>query len=293
MAEGLDVNKLRKKAFVRYHGIDEDLLRRHFVVSSGEGLLLTVPGIAQYRPFVQKFQPDLIIFDTKNALFPGEENSATDHGEMIRALNTVRKDAGGAAVTVIGHEGLANTGRSRGSNAEEAGSSTAIRITRDDKTGTFSALVKRDKSGDPDTQWHWRLKRVDVPRGEFMDPPSVCIPLSEEEVTREPFKIEGDWWDDDTPVPDDLIALKGNGRAQAILIYRVLRWVGGTHGLAVADVKAAVDAATAAGARTKYDRTKTRAALTLLTDAGVIEHAAGSSARWVLTREYAGPEAPK
>lgn len=290
MAEGLDVNKLRKDAFVRFHGVDEDVLRRHFVVSDGEGLLLTVAGIAQYRPFVQLFRPDLIILDTKNALFPGEESSGKDHGEMIRALNALRKDAGGAAVVVIGHSGLGAPNRARGSNAEEAGTSSATRVTRDEKSGIFTATEMRDKSGGPGTEWHWRLEKVDgVPCGPFMDPPSVLVPVTEDE--HRPVKIEGQWWDDETPVPDDLLALRGRGRRFALLVFRILRWVGGDAGLTRTELSTTITRFLRRNDPTvRPDPSQLGRALTLLTDHGVIENSGKGTSRFVLTREYATDE---
>lgn len=286
MAEGLDVNKPRRDAWLHRHEVKKDELRGHFVVSDGEGLILTQAGIAQYRPHVQRDRPDLIILDTKNALFTGEESSGKDHGEMIRALNTLRKDAGGACVVLIGHSGLVDLTRSRGSNAEEAGTSTATRITRDEDSGMLTAFEKRDKSaGALPAQWHWKLEGVDeVPRPAFMDAPAVCVPVEPDDMIA-PVHIEGSWLGDDTPVPDELRVLRGHGRKYALLVYRVLRWVGASSGLTNSDLTSALGKALG----DEFDRTQLNRGLALLEEKTIIEHPPASSARWVLAPRHAGP----
>jgi hypothetical protein len=286
MAEGLDVNKPRRDAWLYRHEVKADALRGHFYASDGEGLVLTQAGIAQYRKYVQRDRPDLIILDTKNALFPGEESSGKDHGEMIRALNTLRRDAGGACVVLIGHSGLADLTRSRGSNAEEAGTSTATRITRDEDTGMLTAFEKRDKSaGAVPAQWHWKLEGVDeVPRPAFMDAPAVCVPVDPDDMIA-PVHIEGTWYTDDAEVPDDVRAMRGHGRKYALLIFRVLRWVAASSGLTNSDLASALG--TALG--DEYDRTQLNRGLALLERHTVIGHPIGSTSRWVLVPPYDAP----
>lgn len=290
MAEGLDVNKSRRNAWLRYHGLSIKDLRGRFIVTDGEGLLLTMAGISQYRKYVQRDCPDLILLDTKNALFTGEESSGRDHGEMIRALNTLRKDAGGATVVLIGHSGLGDLTRSRGSNAEEAGVNTATRVTRDEQTGLFTAFEKRDKSaGAVPAEWHWRLETVPgVSVGAHMDLPAVCIPVDPDEM-RAPVHIEGSWYTDDTPVPDEVGALRGHGRKYALLVFRVLRWVDRRDGLAASDLASALGKVLG----DEYDRSQLNRALGVLEKEGIIEHPLGASApltgRWALTDRFAGP----
>ena len=303
MAEGLDVNKLRKDAFVRHHKVNEDLLRRHFVVSDGEGLILTVAGIAQYRPFVQLFRPDLIILDTKNALFTGEESSAKDHGDMIRALNTLRKDAGGAAVVLIGHSGLGAPERSRGSNAEEAGTSTSTRITRDKDSGVFTATEKRDKSSEPGTEWHWRLERVDeVPRGPFMAAPAVCVPI--EPSAHTPFATDTAWWADELPEPireaidqareidKDGRSLAAKGKKEAKLIMLLLRSAQTTEGLVQTRIRQMINET-----RKPDDQVKlwaiTRACALLLAEGLVDDVGTPATKRYIVATPYTTREMPE
>lgn len=291
MAEGVKTNRGRTRAWLHHHGVSREAIRERFLPFTKYIIELSAVGVAEYLTIVEKDKPDIVFLDTKNLMFVGRESQGEDYGAMLRVLHAIRRAAGGCAVVLIDHSGLGDQTRTRGGNAQKGGIETEIMVT--DKEGVRLVENTRDKSGVEGSRvWCFRLHQIEELRTSGdEDPPAVLVPVTEDE--HRPVKIEGDWWDDDTPVPDDVIAIKGNGRQLAILIYRILRWVGGAHGLAVADVKSAIDAGTAAGARMKYDRTKTKAALTVLTDAGIVEHAAGSSARWVLTPEYAGPEAEK
>lgn len=285
MAEGAMTNRGRTRAWLHHHGVSREAIRGRFHPFTKHIIELTPTGVAEYLTIVERDRPDIVFLDTKNLMFVGRESQGEDYGVMLRVMHSIRRAAGGCAVILIDHSGLGDQTRTRGGNAQKGGIETEIMVI--DEDGVRLVENTRDKSGVQGARiWRFRLLQIDELRtSPDMDPPAVIVPVSEDE--HRPVKIEGSWWEDDTPVPDDVIAIKGNGRQLAILIYRVLRWVGGTHGLAVADVKAAIDAGTAAGAQMKYDRTKTKAALTVLTHAGIVEHAAGSSARWVLTPEYA------
>jgi hypothetical protein len=297
MAEGLDVNKCRRDAWLRYHGVDGNELRGHFIVSDGEGLLLTVPGIAQYRVFVQKDKPDLIILDTKNALFTGEESSGRDHGEMIRALNTLRKDAGGATVVLIGHSGLGDPSRSRGSNAEEAGVGTATRISRDEETGLFTAYQKRDKSaGAVPAQWHWRLFGIDeVDRPPFMDPPAVCVPAEVGDF--QPIEMDpGKWW---TPELPEVLAVlvraaSGMGRRAMPDVLKLLRALEGYDYLQSKIIRMVMRDGVATRKPARWSEATVQNAVNGLIDAEVIERtdAAGVGTRIRLVTRYSKAEMP-
>jgi hypothetical protein len=304
MAEGLDVNKPRRDAWLHRHEVKKDELRGHFVVSDGEGLVLTQAGIAQYRPHVQRDRPDLIILDTKNALFTGEESSGKDHGEMIRALNTLRKDAGGACVVLIGHSGLVDLTRSRGSNAEEAGTSTATRITRDEDTGMLTAFEKRDKSaGAVPAQWHWRLEGVDeVPRPAFMDAPAVCVPVEPDDMPRSgPLLPSDPWWLDALPAREiaepigtvrNAEGLAHEGRAAALDIMRLFRRVPIDRGLTVVQLVGMLDEGPKDEGRAhRWARSKVYAGLDVLTTLGMVEKGS-TDTLYALVQRYSRTELP-
>lgn len=281
MAEGLDINLDRADAWTHYHEVDPALLEDHFTVFE-EGILLTEPGIAKYRKHVQRDRPDIIFLDTKNALFMGKESAGEDFGAMIRVLHILRRDAGGCAIVLIDHSGLKDADRVRGSNAQQGGVHTEIMVSRDEETGLFTAKVKRDKAtGSGYAQWHWRLFGIEeLPHGEYMDPPAVCIPA--ELTDNLPFAVEGAWWLDDTSVPDAVAELRGRGRQYAQFVYKILRWVASSSGLTASDLKAAIEVVPAV----EYDRTQFNRATALLETAGIIEHPLNSTARWVLASPY-------
>ena len=283
MAEGLDINLLRADAWMHHHEAADDQVEGHFVVIE-EGIALTDPGITQYLPIVTHGRPDVIILDTKNALFTGKESAGDELGAMIRVLNRLRRAAGGCAIILIDHSGLADGERARGSNAQQAGVHTEIRVSLDKETGIYTALVKRDKAaGLHAAQWHWRLQAVDgVPVPEYMDPPAVCVPADPEDY--KPFTVDGTWYTDMRPLHDGVATMKGHGKTMALVIVRILRWVAARNGLTLTDIKAAIEAA-----GQKYDRTQAHRALALLEGNGIIAHPAKLTARWILVSPYDQP----
>jgi hypothetical protein len=292
MAEGLDINLGRAEAWEHYHGIAPEAIEGRFVVFEN-GIQLSEPGIAQYLVHVRRDKPDLIILDTRNALFVGKESSGEDYGLMINVLNIIRRAAEGCAVVLLDHSGLNDPDRPRGSNALIAGVHTAIQVSKgkDRDAGIYTARETGRNKGAEDKDapvWSWRLRKIeDVPH-EGLDAPAVCVPLdADDEIARRPIEIVGAWWDD-VEVPDDLLKIKGRGRQMAQHVFRVLRWVGGDAGLTRDELSRTItrflrmhDAKAAGCTPDQLGR-----ALSLLTDAGVIEHAGRAQSRFVLTPGY-------
>lgn len=285
MAEAPGTNIGRGNAWLQFHGITAADLGGRFIPIL-DSFLLTEAGIAGYLRKVARDHPDLIIYDTRSAMFDGKESAGEDYAAMLRAMRTIREvNDKECAQAALDHTGLNDPDRPRGNNAWEAGSDSMILITKDKDSGLHTVTPKRVRN-ERESDAEWAVRRETV----IVDGRSEAVLVAAQPDDHQPFPIEGTWWTDDTEVPDGVLAMRGNGRTLALLIFRVLRWVGGTYGLTVADVKAAIEAGEAAGARMHYDRTKTRAALTLLTDSGVIEHPSSRvTARWILTSQYAGP----
>ena len=280
MAEGLDINLLRADAWMHHHDAADDQVEGHFVVIE-EGIALTDPGITQYLPIVTHGKPDVIVLDTKNALFTGKESAGDELGAMIRVLNRLRRAAGGCAVILIDHSGLVDTERARGSNAQQAGVHTEIKVSVDEETGVYTALVKRDKAaGLHPARWHWRLEPVPgVSTPKYMDPPAVCVPTDPE--AHKPFTPDGNWYTDMRPLSDKLPKFTGHGKAMAIPVIRILRWVSARNGMSKTDIK---DAILAAGL--EYDRTQVGRALALLEEHGIVAHPGKQTAQWILVPPY-------
>ena len=284
MAEGRDANLLRLNAWQRYHGVADDTLGDRVGVFD-QAIELHDSGVAEYLPFVVEDRPDLIVLDTRNAMFVGQESSGDDYGAMIRLLHRIREAAGGCAVVLIDHSGLKDDTRTRGSNALLAAVDTAVLVTDDADLGVYTAQVGRDKNASkPYPRWHFRLQTVDeVTRSAYVDAPAVVVPATPGE--HQPFALDGTWNLDDSPLPDVTVSvLTGRGRKFALLVVRIMRWVGGAYPVTQTDLKDAIIAAKIA-----YDRTQMNRALALLEEKGVIEHPAGTTARWMLTGPHAGP----
>jgi hypothetical protein len=217
---------------------------------------------------------------------------------MIEVLHMIRRASDGATVVLVDHTGLGDQTRTRGGNAQKAGVHTECRVFRDEQTGLFTAEMTRDKAAGPvPARWYWRLERVEgIEQLPHRDPPVTPIPMTEDAVHRSPVIIEGNWWDepDGIEVPEDVRALRGRGRAYALVIFRILRWVARSDGMSGEDLKAAIASALRAGiviGNSKiYDRTQANRALALLEGAKIIEHPLGATAplsgRWALADGY-------
>ena len=291
MAEGAPTNRARTRAWLHHHGMPRDSIRGRFKPFTRHIIELSDAGIARYLPIVERDRPDIVILDTKNLMFVGRESQGEDYGAMLRVLHRIREAAGGCAVILIDHSGLGDQTRTRGGNAQKGGIETEIMVT--DEDGMRVVSMTRDKSGTVGARvWRFRLHQIEELRtAPDQDPPAVLVPVSEDEAARKPFEVEGRWWLDETPVPDDVIALRGRGRAFALYVFRILRWVGGDAGLTRTELSSTItrflrrDDPTASAAPDQLGR-----ALALLTKHGVIETSGTGTSRFVLTREYVPDE---
>lgn len=201
MAEGRDINVERMIAWQYHHDVPDEELRGHFHVFE-QGILLTEPGIRAYLAVLKRERPDLIVFDTRNALSTAKESSGEEYGAMLRVLNTVRVAAHelGCAIALVDHTGLKDKGRVRGSNALQAGVHTEIAVTKPGAEGghkdVYTARVTRNKAAGAGTvQWHWRLHEVPECRASdpYAETPSVCVPA--EPGDHRPISLVPSWRD--------------------------------------------------------------------------------------------------
>jgi hypothetical protein len=292
MAEGEPVNRLRTKAWLHYHGFDRGAIRGRFHAIPGQEIRLTVAGIRDYLPRVIADQPDIIILDTKNRLFVGKESQGEDYAVMLYVLSILQRAAGGATIVLVDHSGLGDDSRARGSNAQQGGVDTEIKVIG--TGGTRTAVVTRDKSAPLEAvEWHFRLEPVEIPRPPHVAAPAVCVPV--DEADEAPISIEGKWWTDNTPLPPEVEALRGKGRRLAIAIYRVLRWVGGSRGLTRAELKRALKQGGQGmegprGKAGELDESGFQAACVSLAEARITGDAGKAGAYIVLTVPFGGGE---
>lgn len=112
-AEGLSGLRLRSQAYRRVHGINAADVR-----FMGEGLNLRNPDdLRQVRKCLENndVRPNLIIIDTLARSIPGaEENSSRDMGEVICAVDELRRETSATALLVhhTGKDGEAERGSS-------------------------------------------------------------------------------------------------------------------------------------------------------------------------------------
>lgn len=283
MAEGQGTNTARALAWFHHRGVDRAAGRGWFRAIT-EGVLLTPEGLAGYLDDVRADQPALIVLDTKNRMMVGEENSASDNAVLIRAMDELKRAAGGACVVLVDHTGVGDTTRGRGSNAVEAAMDTEIRCTYDDQAKIGTAQVTRDKASEPGKQWSYRIERVEYVPGIRPDTPTPAVPVSldaAELVDRQPFGLGGEWWAlDEAAVPEEITELSGKGKEAARDIFRLLRFVGGDRGLTADEIRSALKE----GPRTHH-RSTVHAAFGMLDRAGVTTVGA-TSARLVLDPRF-------
>ena len=283
MAEGEDSNNLRIDAWLYHHGLTDDDIEGYFAYIPVP-VMLTEAGIREYLPHVEADKPDLIILDTRNLMFAGRESAGEDYGVMLRALHKLQAAAGGCAIILIDHVGLANPDRPRGNGAEEAGMDTAVKVTNDH--GLRTAEVTKDRSAELGTRWHYRLHQIDeVARGPFVDAPAVCV---EAALDSGPLRPRIGW-----PmyrVSDDLDAIirkvpNAKGKEAAADVVRLLVGLGiDEEGQLTTTIIGMIEKE----CERKYAKSTVRGAVTALRRAGVIEpiNAGSTSPRYVIAEQW-------
>ena len=163
MAEAPGTNIGRGNAWLAYHGLTvADLGGRFHPIL--DAFLLTKGGIAGYLPKLVRERPDLIIYDTRSAMFEGKESQGEDYAEMLRAMRTIREvNDKECAQLALDHTGLGAPDRPRGNNAWEAGTDSMILIEKDKDTGLHRVTPKRVRNErESDAEWGFRRETVVV-----------------------------------------------------------------------------------------------------------------------------------
>jgi len=235
MAEGQAVNVARALGWLHARGVDRAELNEWFTAIP-QGVLLTPEGIEGYRQLVAEHQPALIVLDTKNAMMLGEENSASDVAVMVRAMRTLRDEAGGACVVLVDHTGISDTTRGRGSNAVTAAMDTEVRVERDEG-GTATAQVTRDKAAEPGAQWTYRITRVEGVPGLRPGTPTPAVPVPAEQALSVSIHAQDAWWNVPTEqLPEGVQKIGGASGEAARDLFRALLYGAGDDGLTMPEV---------------------------------------------------------
>jgi hypothetical protein len=205
MAEGQRVNKQRTQAWLSYHHARESDLEG-WLYTVPDALRLTEEGVAALAAECARIRPAMVIFDTKNAMMVGEENSGTDAGVMRRALDAVRTSCDACCV-LIDHTGKAGGDDGRGSNAVTAMMDTQIKVENHGGTpAAITARVVRDKAAEAGREWAFFLEP------EF--PAAVLKHTTAAEQEEQAKRSEPAWKTaEGVPVPTDLKHYEGAGAA--------------------------------------------------------------------------------
>lgn len=249
MAEGQSVNAARAASWMHDRGVLPGQLAENFRPITG-GITLTPEGIAAYLPRVRAERPALIVLDTKARMMVGSVNRPEDNAAVVRAVDMLREASGGCVV-LVDHTGVHDLTRAKGDNTVEAAMDTEIRVARGEG-GVCTAEVSRDKAAETGTSWSYVLRTVGSA--------AVCSPVDSPSAQDAPFRVEGDWWSLGREVPEKVVtSLKGEGRACALDIYRLLAFVGGERGMTPAEI-----CTTFAGGPRKHSRPSVYRALAQL-----------------------------
>ena len=139
-----------------------------FDVSTTPPQLLLKSGQNQFLELISDFErlhgesPSLIIIDTLNGAFgPGDENSASDLGQIMNVLKAVAKEHF-AAVMVLHHPGKDASKGPRGSSALPAGFDNIMWLARLGKGDKRRLTVKQRRDEPADITFEFSLKPVEL-----------------------------------------------------------------------------------------------------------------------------------
>jgi hypothetical protein len=114
----------------------------------------------------------LIIIDTLNRAFGGgDENNSADMGKFIRNCDAIR-EATGAHVAVVHHNGSNNEKRGRGHTSLEGAADTMVLITK--KGSNLTAKVTKNKDDEDGWSVDFELKVIQLGADEDGDPVTSC-----------------------------------------------------------------------------------------------------------------------
>lgn len=147
--EGRDGLTRRLQAWAQHNDWNGEGAENFLTNGRGGALLDTKEGLELIRHelTLAEFKPDLIVIDTVNKLFGGDENSARDVGAFVRNCEALR-DEFGCAIVLVHHTGHGDgtQDRARGSSAWRAALDMEVSVTK--KDGRLCVSSMKDKEGD-------------------------------------------------------------------------------------------------------------------------------------------------
>lgn len=161
------------------------------IVERRGGELKASPEWMTFRKVVQQIRPDLVIFDTQRRVMrDAEENSNTDLGKGIDALEDMRRDFGSAYLLV--HHTPKNGQGGVGGGAIWGAVNTEFGMAKKGRgldQSRYTLENTKEKDGEDGARLEFRLRQYDVSpededRDPFMDDPVtsvVLVPVTEDE----------------------------------------------------------------------------------------------------------------
>jgi RecA-family ATPase len=146
----------RARAWLHSHGFDDranldwGLLGRKLDLTNGSELTEFLRALDGHR--------DLIVIDTLARCMSGDENTQKDMGAFIAGCDRIR-EASGAAVLVVHHEGKDGSKGARGSNALRGAVDAGINVKRDND-GTVTVKIEDLRDDEPAPPMCFRLENV-------------------------------------------------------------------------------------------------------------------------------------
>jgi hypothetical protein len=158
-AEGAFGLRLRVPAYQRRHGITAERIR--FL---GEGFDLRQTADIQKLISTLKafnFHPDFIVLDTLARLIPGaDENSSKDMGEVIRAIDSLRREF--TATVLLIHHTVKDGALERGSGALRGAADVMIKCSAAGDRKLVSIKCDKMKDAEPFHTATIKLERVQI-----------------------------------------------------------------------------------------------------------------------------------
>lgn len=179
VAEGRGGFRKRIKAYGMHHGVDLDQVPMA-VMETAPNFLLNddVKAVAQAVSASQG--ADVIVVDTFAKVTPGANENAGE--DMGKALDNCRRisEATGALVILVHHTGKDVDRGARGWSGIRAAADFETEVCKDEASGKRWLQVTKQKDGDDDGRWGFKLEDVIVGLDEDDDPITSCVLADDE-----------------------------------------------------------------------------------------------------------------
>jgi hypothetical protein len=109
-----------------------------------------------------RIKPDLIVFDTLNVYYGGDENSSTDYGTFKRDFLSPLMAEFGCSILILHHSGIIDKDRMRGTTAMKGGANTVIKVEKD-KDDVVTLTLDKCRNNKAQVEESVRLKEIPLP----------------------------------------------------------------------------------------------------------------------------------